>query len=75
MAKINEFQKWPTDKPRYDKNYLRLYGKPCLKCKGTGLQYEPLSYEENGKDIPECPDCNGVGYVWKAIKGGDNVEL
>ena len=31
-----EAMKWPTDKPRYDKNYLRLYGIICKHCKGQG---------------------------------------
>ena len=32
---INEFQKFPTDKVQYDKNYLRLFGEKCM-CKGKG---------------------------------------
>jgi len=62
---INERQKWPSNKKRYDKNYLRLFGKKCPKCKGIGLKYEPLSYEEDGRDIPSCVNCNGIGYVEK----------
>lgn len=27
---INEAQKWPTNKPRYDAEYLRIYGEKCL---------------------------------------------
>ena len=33
---INEIQKWPTDKVKYDKNYIRLYGIVCKYCKGKG---------------------------------------
>ena len=55
MAKINEFQKWPTDKTKYDKNYLRLYGKLCFECNGYG-------YVEDNKT---CDNCKGIGYVKK----------
>lgn len=47
---INEKMKWPTDKAKYDRNYLRLYGKRCLLCKGY-------------KDF--CEKCNGIGWVEK----------
>jgi hypothetical protein len=52
MAKANpEGMKWPTDKPRYDKNYLRLYGKICPTCKG--------------KNKNVCSRCMGLGRVEK----------
>ena len=34
--KINEFPKWPTDKPRYDKNWIMIFGKICPDCNGVG---------------------------------------
>ena len=55
---INEKQKWPTDKPRYDKNYLRLYGKPCPVC--TGRQ-----------EVLACWKCGGIGYE---VANSDNSE-
>lgn len=33
---INEKQKYPTDKARYDKNYIRAYGIVCKDCDGSG---------------------------------------
>ena len=58
MAKANpESIKWPTDKPRYDKNYLRLYGKQCPICGGRGV-YEGTE--------TTCVNCNGLGYVEKS---------
>jgi len=52
---INEKMKWPADKPKYDKNYLRLYGKPCPHCGGVG-----------GKvGMYPCDNCKGLGYVEK----------
>lgn len=53
---INEFQKYPTDKARYDKNYQKIFGSTktiiCKYCKGKG-----------------CPACNWLGSVdrrkWK----------
>jgi len=58
---INEHQKWPTDKRRYDRNYLRMFGKKCPKCNGDGVtrRHEQPPY------IRECTLCNGLGYVEK----------
>ena len=28
--------KWPTDKPRYDKNWVKIFGVTCRYCKGQG---------------------------------------
>lgn len=37
MAKANpEGIKWPTDKPRYDKNWIKIFGTICEYCKGKG---------------------------------------
>lgn len=33
MIKINESQKWPTDKAKYDKNYQKIFGMRCINCK------------------------------------------
>ncbi len=51
---INEKMKWPTDKPKYDKNYLRLYGEKCPVCNRAHVAWIAL-----------CPKCNGIGYVEK----------
>jgi len=59
MIKINESQKWPTDKARYDKNYLRLFGKPCPRCKGTGRSGTLKKW------VRCCSRCDGIGYVEK----------
>ena len=49
--------KWPTDKTRYDKNYLRLYGRFCPVCKGhSGTIWD---------SSPPCLRCKGLGYVEK----------
>lgn len=33
---INEKQKWPTNKARYDKNWIKIFGLVCEYCKGKG---------------------------------------
>jgi len=59
MAKINEKQKWPTDKVKYDKGYLRLFGKICPLCNG-----KPRGIlSKYGEGWTTCPRCNGIGYV------------
>ena len=58
MAKANsEAMKRLTDKARYDKNYLRLYGRFCPVCKGrSGTIWD--------SSLP-CLRCKGLGYVEK----------
>ena len=52
--------KWPTDKPRYDKNYLRLYGKKCPLCNGKA---RGLPHKDGGWIT--CSQCKGLGKVEK----------
>lgn len=61
MSKINEHQKWPTNKKQYDKNYLRLWGKICPECNGYGIY--PTT--KNTIDSDVCRACNGIGYIEK----------
>jgi len=58
MTEINEHQKWPTDKRRYDRNYLRYHGKVCPKCNGQG-------HQAKNKRFVTCLFCDGLGYVEK----------
>ena len=53
---INEAMKWPSDKKRYDQNYLRVFGEKCPHCHGVGR------IDFFGIDT-ECVICHGVGYV------------
>ena len=55
---INERQKWPTNKDKYDKNYLRLYGKPCTMCNGKAK-----GIPHKGGGWVTCPQCKGLGKV------------
>lgn len=54
INRASEAQKWPTDKNKYDKEYLRIYGKECPRCKGLGIIPTDTRFK--------CPDCNGIGY-------------
>ena len=49
-----------VDKARYDKNYLRLYGKRCPMCMGN---IRGIPHNKGGWIT--CPKCNGYGYVEK----------
>ena len=61
MAKANpEAMKWPTDKPRYDKNYIRLYGKMCPRCGG-----KPRGVPHRDGGWVTCLQCKGLGKVEK----------
>lgn len=55
---INEKQKWPTDKEKYDKEYLRIFGRVCSKCSGDG-------YILGKNHLDPCEYCKGLGYVPK----------
>ena len=52
---INESQKWPTDKDKYDKHYQRAFDKTIIVCK----------YCKDG-----CPACNWMGF-FDNCKSGD----
>lgn len=45
---INEKQKWPTNKSRYDKNWIKIFGVICKYC--------------NGKGCPNCNWVGGFEY-------------
>jgi DnaJ-class molecular chaperone len=62
---INEHQKWPTNKRKYDQEYLRVFGQVCPKCNGN-----TMGKDELGLPDPElvCNKCNGLGYVEKDKK-------
>jgi DnaJ-class molecular chaperone len=50
----------PINKERYDRNYLRIYGKICPACNGIGkVQFNHSSC----RDMIICNYCGGVGYV------------
>jgi len=60
---INEVQKWPTDKAKYDKHYLRLFGKRCNMCDGRGKVL--VAYSETCILEEACEKCNGLGWMEK----------
>ena len=62
---INEFEKWPSDKRKYDSNYLRIYGRECPRCHGTGNN--ACTVYMNGTH-PPCHYCGGLGYIEKERK-------
>ncbi len=46
---INEKQKWPTDKKKYDENWIRAFGIKCKRCKGSGwTAYEGEQFASHG---------------------------
>jgi len=53
-----EGMKWPTNKKQYDINYLKIFGRKCFLCGGTG----------GGAVVGWircCPKCKGSGYIEK----------
>lgn len=63
---VNESMKWPTDKARYDLNYLRIYGERCDVCDGRGY-HEDKPPMMKQKVRTTCLICQGIGYVEKII--------
>ena len=61
---INEAMKWPTDKARYDANYLRAFGERCDACKTLGY-YEDKPKNMKKKVRTTCLICGGIGYIKK----------
>ena len=58
---INEFQKYPTDKKKFDKNWIRAFGVKCIHCKGNGII--PV-----GQCFVTCPKCKGTGKTEREKK-------
>lgn len=56
----------PVNQDKYDKNWLRLYGVKCPKCKGEGVV--------GGITGHWCLTCNGHGLVEPRIAEKYNVE-
>jgi hypothetical protein len=51
----------PVNKEKYDKNYLRVFGKKCPFCDENGKTgYDPIT-----KKYVVCQFCMGLGYVEK----------
>ena len=46
----------PVDRKKYDRNYLRLYGKVCPECNGVGRFPSMMTFWD-------CERCKGLGYV------------
>jgi len=46
MAEINEKQKWPADKEKYDENYERIFG--SKKSKNTNWYKQMKKNQEKG---------------------------
>jgi len=61
---INEKIKWPTDKARYDANYLRIFGERCDVCKGKGYHEDKVPNMKK-KVKTTCILCQGLGYIEK----------
>jgi DnaJ-class molecular chaperone len=52
----------PINKERYDRNYLRIYGKICPNCKGQG-GFRITNPEGQLVGVKGCKNCEGLGYV------------
>lgn len=64
---MSEFQKYPTDKKKFDQNYLRIFGKKCLRCGGDGCWHSVVGFQ-TARPLIKCPECDGFGYVERKKK-------
>lgn len=64
---MSEFQKYPTDKKKFDANWLRIFGKKCKRCGGDGSWHSVMGFTKI-IDIVKCPECDGFGYVEREKK-------
>lgn len=58
MGKGSRRRKSFISDEQYRKNWLRIFGKKCPRCDGTGLAH---SIHPTGK----CDNCDGLGYIEK----------
>jgi len=73
MTEINEKQKWPQDKRKYDREYLRVFGVKCPDCKGVG-QLIRANWQDDITAMEDCKICKGLGYIEKP-KGSDYLRM
>lgn len=51
----------PTNRDKYETNYVLIFGAECIHCEGRGYY---LEYNEAGKPFEnKCLVCNGTGRV------------
>lgn len=61
---INEFQKWPSNKDQYDKNFEATFGKLCEACQGRGFH---SNYWKKKWIKTACVVCGGDGRVYEQL--------
>lgn len=61
---ISEYQKYPTDKKKFDRNWIKIFGVKCKRCRGSGWlpEYDPELGAEQGVEYI-CPKCKGIGKI------------
>ena len=59
----------PYSPKAWDKAWLRIWGKKCNSCKGTGWvkEYDPELGALQGVEF-YCPKCKGNGYLERKRK-------
>lgn len=61
---IDESQKWPADKAKYNENYLRIFGVECSMCKGKGYFNDYCKLQKRMIKTT-CLICYGKGRMKK----------
>jgi hypothetical protein len=50
-----------TDRAKYDEEWIRIFGKDCKECFGTGLVNGTANHDHLSNQY--CKNCNGIGRV------------
>jgi len=58
---INEKMKYPSNKERYDKHYIKIFGERCDVCNGRGFHTDYDGVQKKWLKTT-CLICNGTGY-------------
>lgn len=65
MGKGSRIRPCQVSQEQYRKNWLKIFGKKCPECNGTGVY---SAHDELGSEIytvSPCARCNGDGYIKK----------
>ena len=70
MGKGDKYR--PVDREKYERNWLRLYGKKCSVCDGAGAVTHPVVSNKTSHSLrvveTTCKACEGIGYVEKSTR-------
>jgi hypothetical protein len=68
MGKGSRRRKSFVSAEQYRRNWLRIFGKKCTSCNGTGVFSAGGELGDKICTVSPCQTCDGVGFIEKGKK-------